>query len=233
MNVAVMTLTRDRLEYTAHCFESLREHAGCPFDHYVLDNGSQDETPLWLERELDANRLMSLALLPNNIGCCRGWNEILEELLDPDDYDIVVCFDNDCEVVEDDTLLRTCEAALRENAILSPRVEGLRNPPPTLRERHEAVCAGAVGEVFLETAIVGNVFMAIPAALLTGTFGYRWDERQEVWAGGEAISAWWRSLGGWCGYLRDLHVNHYETTDGQHVMYPWYFERRVAEGGPA
>ena len=44
MKFAVLTLTRDRLEYTQHCFETLRQNAGCDYDHYVLDQGSEDGT---------------------------------------------------------------------------------------------------------------------------------------------------------------------------------------------
>jgi GT2 family glycosyltransferase len=44
MNVAVLTLTRDRLPYTQHCFATLKENAGCDYDHIVLDQGSTDGT---------------------------------------------------------------------------------------------------------------------------------------------------------------------------------------------
>ncbi len=44
MRIAVLTLTRDRLDYTQHCFQTLQEFAGCDFDHYVLDQGSTDDT---------------------------------------------------------------------------------------------------------------------------------------------------------------------------------------------
>ena len=51
MRVAVLSLTRDRLVYTRHCFAKLHEFAGCEFDHYVLDQGSKDGTDEWLTME--------------------------------------------------------------------------------------------------------------------------------------------------------------------------------------
>ena len=48
---AVLTLCRDRLAYTQHCFETLRDNAGCDFDHFVLDQGSMDGTDEWLEQQ--------------------------------------------------------------------------------------------------------------------------------------------------------------------------------------
>jgi hypothetical protein len=224
VRIAVLTLTRDRLAYTQHCFAKLHELAGCGFDHYVLDQGSEDGTPDWLTYEYDATDHL---LFDQNIGCCKGWNTLLREACDPADYDAVVCFDNDCELIQPSTLQTVAHLAVEHNVILSPRVMGLRNPPPT------------VGEIPLgdhaadETTILGNIFMAIPASLLTGPYGYRWNEAWPVWAGGEAITDWHRQRGGRCGYLVGYTVNHYKTTVGQATDIPWYFERRVAEGGPA
>lgn len=223
-----MTMTRDRLSYSRHCFQTLRDNAGCEFDWYVLDQGSADGTPGWLLAQEDLNVLT----LAENIGCCRGWNLLLAEAFDPADYDAVVCFDNDCEVVQAGTLDLVARLAVEHNLILSPRVLGLRNPPPTIGTLS---LDGAGGHDWTvdETTILGNIFMAIPARLLS-EHGFRWDEAHEPWAGGEHITAWFREvIGGRCGYVNGSIVNHYETTDGQHDRYPSYFERRVREGGPA
>lgn len=221
MKVAVLTLTRDRLEYTQHCFARLRELAGCDYDHYVLDQGSDDGTQDWLldQDDIDAT------LLNENIGCCPGWNLLLGEACNPADYDAVVCFDNDCELIQPGTLATVARLAVEHRVILSPRVLGLRNPVPTFGE----FPLGAY--VVDETTILGNIFMAIPASLLS-VDGFRWAETYEPWAGGESITDWFRQRGGRCGYVRGFQVNHYRTTDGQHEDYAWYFERRVAEGGP-
>jgi GT2 family glycosyltransferase len=231
VRVAVLTLTRDRLEYTKHCFATLSELAGCDYDHYVLDQGSQDGTPGWLIQEFEtADRFAGLAIMPDNIGCTRGWNTLLRELCDPSDYDVIVTFDNDCEVVTPDTLKVVATLAAESGNILAPRVDGLMYPPGAIG--HFALMYE--GELFdvEETTVLGNICMAIPAPLLARD-GFRWDERYAVWDGGESITMWHRERGGWCGYVPAFRVNHYKTTLGQREDMPWYAERRVLEGGRA
>jgi hypothetical protein len=219
MNVAVLTLTRDRLSYSQHCFESLRQNAGCDYDHFVLDQGSKDGTQRWLQNGV----YEGLILLNENIGCTKGWNRLLE-LCDPSKYDVIVCFDNDCEVVTPDTLKVVSELVHRFKLILAPRVDGLLYPPPAIAR------FDLDGYEIEETLILGNIFMAIPAEV----FGvFRWDETYAVWDGGESITQWLRARGGRCGYVSDFRVNHYLTTMGQKEDMPWYAERRVAEGGRA
>jgi len=53
MKIAIYTLTRDRLQYTQDCFSSLWQNAGMPFDHYIVDNGSEDGTVEWLMQEAE------------------------------------------------------------------------------------------------------------------------------------------------------------------------------------
>ena len=219
MIVAVITMTRDRLDYTHHCFATLRENAGCDFDHYVLDQASTDGTREWLEHEYDPDHLV---LMPDNIGICRAANILVDAALEADDYDVIVRFDNDCEVTEPGTLQAVCELSAEYGAIIAPRVLGLNNPPPTLR----TVSCG--GQLVDETPLLGGIFMAIPAFAFT-EYGFRFDERMALGTGDEAIVPWWRMQGGTCGYLHGWSVNHYETTNGQQVRYPEYFERKAAE----
>lgn len=194
-------------------------NAGCEYDHYVLDQGSTDGTPEWLL----SDPLLDVVTVDENIGCCRGWNTLVELAFSQGDYDLAVCVDNDAELTQPDTLRAVCSAVMDSGQILSPRVEGLRNPPPT-------VGTFAAGSLMVdETQILGNIFMAIPANLLRL---FRWDETYPLWAGGESITGWHRARGGKCGYVQGYTVNHYRTTDGQHQDYPEYFERRVLEGGP-
>ncbi len=219
-----MTLTRDRLEYTQHCFATLRDYAGCEYDHYVLDNGSKDKTPQWLVQQVEAGRLLKAALSTENIGCCAGWNSLVDSF--EDDYDVVVCFDNDCEVLQADTLKVVASLVKQSGWILAPRVDGLLYPPPAIA--HEQMELGLTDYAIEETSILGNIFMAIPGHLLED---FRWDESYAVWDGGESITRWYRANGGRCGYVPAFRVNHYLTTMGQKEDMPWYAERRVAEGG--
>jgi glycosyltransferase involved in cell wall biosynthesis len=223
VKVAVLTLCRDRLDYTQHCFQTLRDNAGCDFDHFVLDQGSSDDTAGWLLTEQAAGRVRSVYLTGENIGCTRGWNTLLR-VCRPEFYDVIVCFDNDCEVITKNTLQAVGHAAYAHKEILAPRVLGLLHPPPTISRFR-------LGPNLIdETTILGNIFMAIPSSLLAWG-GFRWDERYAVWDGGESITAWHRDRGGRCGYVQGFYVNHYKTTLGQVEDIPWYFERRVHEGG--
>ena len=137
-----------------------------------------------------------------------------------------MCLDNDCEVVTPNTLRDVAQLAVDSGWILAPRVDGLMHPPPAIGH-HDLL-----GRTVEETTILGNIFMAIPAHILN-EWGFRWDERYAVWDGGESITAWYRDRGGHCGYVPGYRVNHYKTTLGQVEDIPWYFERRVAEGGRA
>lgn len=211
MNIAVLTLTRDRLPYTQHCFATLQEMAGCDYDHYVLDQGSEDGTADWLrEQETPA------VLLQENIGINRGLNLLLDTI-DLDAYDVVVKFDNDCELLTPNTLATVCGLALERDIILSPRIHGLRNPVWSFGEWHGIDL----------TPIVGGIFMATPAEVFRD--GYRHNPNAGLW--GSDDSDLCRHVGR-CGYVRGFDANHYLTTDGQHADIPDYFARTLAEGKP-
>lgn len=219
-----MTLTRDRVEYTKHCFASLHRNAGCEYDHYVLDQNSQDGTQEWLyQQSLEGGKITNICLATANIGCCAGWNSLLDSFDLAFKYDVVVCFDNDCEVLQEQTLEVIAGLVYRHKMILAPRVDGLMHPPPAIGHFH------LDGYEIEETSILGNIFMAIPAELLVD---FRWDEAHyQVWDGGESIVPWYRAHGGHAGYVPEFRVNHYLTTLGQKEDMPWYAERRIAEGG--
>lgn len=218
MRIAVATLTRDRLRYTEHCFQTLRDNAGCDFDHFIVDQGSVDGTAEWLLAQED----LTVMTLSENVGICRGLNLLLDEALDASQYDVIVRFDNDCEVLQHGTLQALAEFVYAFHRIAAPRVRGLRNPPAVIEH----------GPVFDDTEILGGIFMGIPSDLFHCD-GFRYDETQPPWTGDELICPWFRARGGRCGYLTGFEVNHYLTTDGQVDDIPEYFERRVLEGGPA
>ncbi len=225
MRVAVLSLCRDRIEYSRACFQSLRENAGVKFDHLVLDQGSTDGTREWLGEEYAAGRIQWLIPHPTNIGIPIGMNELID-LAVGGDYDVICSCDNDAQLTMPDTLRILCETALEGNAILSPRIHGLRNPPGVGE-------AWKIGEqVIDESQALGNICRAAPATVYT-THGWRLVEDRPVWSGDEAdIVRFWNAKGGRCGYMRGLLVNHYKTTNGQVADIPDYFARREREGGP-
>jgi hypothetical protein len=217
MRIAVLTLTRDRLPYTQHCFSTLRENAGCDYDHYILDQASEDGTADWL-RDYMFERHATVYWSPANVGINRGLNYLLDTAFHPSAYDVIVKFDNDCELLTPDTLQTVCALALEHGMILSPRINGLRNPVPTMATWHGIDL----------TPIVGGIFMATPAHVFAD--GYRHDPNVGLW--GSDDSDLCRYLGR-CGYVQGYEANHYLTTDGQHADIPDYFARTLAEGKPS
>jgi hypothetical protein len=229
VRVAVLSLTRDRLPYTKHCFATLQANAGCAYDHYVLDQASEDGTVDWLNEQDD----LDVVFASENIGINQGLNHLLDYSVDLDAYDVVVKFDNDCELLTPDTLNDVCDLAWRRDMILSPRIHGLRNPVPTISTALGVTppISGIAWAVDL-TRIVGGIFMAVPAWVYQG--GYRYDPRVGLWGNDDsALSGWWQEQGRHLGYLQGYDANHYLTTDGQHADIPHYFERTIAEGKPS
>jgi GT2 family glycosyltransferase len=217
VRVAVLSLTRDRLAYSQHCFATLHKNAGTPFDHYVLDQGSQDGTPIWLIEQ----DLAGLVLERENIGINRGMNQLLDKL--QDGYDVIVKFDNDCELLQPNTLRDVASLVLSGNCFLSPRILGLNNPPPVWGE------FTIDREAIMEIPQIGGIFLAVPAKVYE-TFRYN----EAALLDDDVTICWWfRGQGGRCGYVKRLSANHYETTNGQHTRYPEYFQRTLAEGKPA
>jgi GT2 family glycosyltransferase len=223
VNVAVLTLTRDRLAYTQHCIDTLRTNAGCHYHHYVFDQGSDDGTREWLVSEFKADRFHKVLLSKKNIGINRGINKLLDEL--DDDYDVVVKIDNDCEVTVPFTLGDVADLVNDGYAILSPQVLGLNNPPsPVGRFEINAT-------PILEMTHVGGIFLAAPGWIYN-TYRHRPDAPLYGSDDGD-VCVWFRQHGGRVGYVENLTVNHYETTNGQHARYPEYFKRTLAEGKPS
>lgn len=218
MNIAVLTLTRDRLAYSKHCFQTLRENAGYDFDWYVVDQASTDGTAEWLEQD-DS---LDVTFLNQNIGICPALNLLLDEAVNPADYDAIVRFDNDCEVLTPDTLRVIAELAVEHDAILAPKVLGLKNPPPTISQTTMG------GYPVDETPILGGIFMVIPARLFAEQ-GYRFNEEFPPWTGDEDVCRWWRDCGGRVGYVTSFEVNHYLTSRGQEIDNPEYLGRKLTE----
>jgi len=213
MNIAVMSLTRDRLDYTKHCFGTLLELAGCEFDWWIADNGSSDGTVDWLISNTDA----TVTAYSENAGISPALNAMLKDVLDAADYDVIVKIDNDCELLTPNTLRDVCERALDHNAILSPHIRGLRSTPKPV---------GRVDDISV-TPVIGGIFTAVPAWVFQD--GYRHPIIPTLDGEDAILCQWFRRQGGFCGYVDWYEANHYETTDGQHARYPEYFARREQE----
>ena len=131
MRVAVLSLTMNRLGYTKHCFATLRANAGCDFDWFITDNGSQDGTVDWLLANTDA----TVTAYNENAGISPALNAMLDDIVEAADYDVIVKVDNDCELLTPNTLRNVAELALTHDAILSPWIRGLRSTPQPYDQR--------------------------------------------------------------------------------------------------
>lgn len=225
MRVAVLSLCRDRLFYTQQCFAALQEHAGTDYDHWVLDQDSQDESKAWLWNWRDDDwRHRHLQLGPENVGIARGMNLLLDAL-DPWP-DVIVKLDNDCLLTCPDSLLRCASVALHGNAVVGPQVLGLNRPPQPYGPSFDVA-----GEMVSPRAMIGGIFTAVPAAFFTD---WRYPESLPVYGEDDAtLCARARTLGMPVGYVEGLTCEHIETTNGQHARYPEYFAQTLREGKPA
>ncbi|MCW8138146.1 MAG: glycosyltransferase, partial [Planctomycetota bacterium] len=226
MRIAVYTLTRDRLHLARPCFERLWERAGAPFDHFVLDNGSVDGTPRWLEEH--AARFARVVTSPTNLGIARGCNRLLDLIAEAGPYDLAIKLDDDCGLVTPDLLTRLAAALAadplwRARRALSPRVLGLLHQPP--RARYERLGPHRVGV----TGHVGGIFLPVPWDLLRG---YRFPDDLPLGAGADGhLCRWLVERGVTVGYLEDLEVRHHLTTVGQWNLERRYFSRKATERG--
>jgi GT2 family glycosyltransferase len=223
MKIAIYTLTRDRLEYTRHCFGTLLQNAGYPFDHFILDNGSQDGTPEWIREHY---RPKFFHQRDYNIGISRGSNFLLGKILYESDYDLIIKMDNDCEVLTSELLRKVVilfETLLANNInmLLSPRVEGINRQPNRAYYLNNFLFRIGV------TGIIGGLFHIVPAAIYRK---YRYPENLALAKGqDDHFCNWARENDILKGYIEDLVVNHYEKTTGQAEWFPEYFERKWKE----
>lgn len=226
MKAAVFTLTRDRLAYTKHCFAKLRELAGCEFDHFIVDNGSQDGTVDWLaDAREHGHHLKYIRFVEQNRGLAFGCNEALFHIKDFGPYSAVVKFDNDCEALTSNFLARAVDfVASHPKAVCSPRVEGLGKPPPY---EHPSQTV-SFGERVLRMGHLGGICHIAPWDMYEQFPG--WDTRLPIARGADSFLSAWLGRNGWAQfYLLDVTVNHYKTTGGQAKDFPEYFKRKKQE----
>jgi GT2 family glycosyltransferase len=210
-------VTRDRLAYSQHCFSTLREFAGCEYDHYVFDNGSEDGTDRWLLNGV----FHHISISPKNLGLSQGFNRLLDSLTR--DYDVIVKMDNDCALTQPNTLRDVCALTIEGDWLLSPVILGLLNPPQPTRSWL------VDGEQILEVRQIGGIFIAAPASFYEG---WRTSEHSPHYGfeDGEICSRW-QARGGRVGYMARLEAWHHEGTAGQIERYPEYWERKKIELG--
>jgi glycosyltransferase involved in cell wall biosynthesis len=224
--VAVFTLTYNRLNYTKSSFESLRKTSGWPFDHFIVDNGSTDGTPKWLDGyKTKHGSTVKLILNPDNKGISIASNQAINEIK-KGDYDIMVKFDNDCMCITEgwlDAMIKIWKANHR--LALSCYVQGLKdNPGGAPREEFATLCGEPIGM----TRHLGGILHFVDARAYNE---FRWPEDEFLHGVQDMEMSQWLNYHGFSmGYLENYFVSHGPTgTEGQKKDYPEYFAKRVTE----
>jgi len=122
MKVAIYTLTQNRLELTKQMMASLDKNTHIPFDHYIIDQGSNDGTVEWLKTFTYKLGKLYIFPLNQNIGINSGDNFALDKI--GREYDVIIKLDNDA-IIETDFWLGKCLSVLKPKLLLSPFVLGL------------------------------------------------------------------------------------------------------------
>lgn len=220
MRVAIYTLTRDRLDYTKRSFESLWDKAGYPFDHYVIDNGSEDGTRTWLEEHF--GRFTHVEFLSENLGISAGSNLALDAMK-LQKYDLIAKMDNDCEVLSNNLVLHMVElfGGTSRKLLVSPAVKGINRQP----KRAYTISAG--GFEIGRTGIVGGLCHWMRGELYQQ---YRYPlDLPKAWGQDDALCHWAYCQSIDIGYVESLQVAHMDGTDNQALKYPDYFTRKWQE----
>ncbi len=221
--VGIMTLTRDRLEYTKVCFDSLPKKAGYPFDHYVIDNGSQDGTVEWLEKEYKPHHLTKNL---DNRGMSIGYNQALEAM--GDKYDIIVQYDNDCLSLTDNWLAEMVKLYKKNKMIVwAAYPEGLKDTPGGApRQAYGQLGGHLVGM----TQHLGGLCLVVPSRVFKT---FKWDNNDPLRGIQDIVFSQWLVRNGYgLAYVEDLRVRHgLGGTVQQYKDFPEYFEQRKQEEG--
>lgn len=224
-NVAVYTLTRDRLDYTRRSFDSLKAKAGYPYDHYIVDNGSVDGTADWLKEH--ESEFAGIIYNSENQGISIASNQALNMILfEPNKYQLIIKMDNDCEVESEGIIHQIVEmyqslGEFSPKYILSPYVNGINNQPT--RGRFDQIAGRRIGM----TGIVGGLFHIVPASVYAV---YKFpDTLPKAKGQDDHFCHWFKTNGGELGYIEGLFVCHMDGTDKQAQVYPEYFKRKWEE----
>lgn len=222
--VAVFTLTYDRLKLTKECLPTLYSTAGYKFDHFIVDNGSKDGTVSYLKTLKNPNGEIKLILNDDNKGISIASNQALD-LIQKEDYQIIVKVDNDAYFKNKGWLKRMVDIWKSNHRLaLSCYIEGLRdNPGGSPREVYGTVCGEYVGM----TKHLGGICHFVDARAYNN---FRWNINSTLHGIQDLeLSRHLLTNGFHMGYMENWYCEHKYGTEGQHKMFPEYFERRKKE----
>ena len=225
--VAIYSITYDRLAYTKKSFKSLRETAGYPYEHFVVDNGSTDGTQEWIMKKgSDISSIVGGCMNKENFGISKASNQAINLIKQKGDYDIIVKWDNDCIGLTKGWLVKMVEIWKSNHMMaLSCYVQGLRDNPGgaprlgfgTLR-----------GELVGVTKHLGGICHFVDAHVYDT---FKWDEGGFLHGVQDMEMSQYLQFHGYSmGYLENYFVSHGpQGTESQKKDFPDYFERRTLE----
>lgn len=225
IKVAIFSITYDRLDYTKECFEQMYKTAGYNFDHFIIDNGSQDGTPEYLESLENPNGNVIVYCNTKNTGISHASNQALDIIKSYGKYDAIMKVDNDC-FFKNNGWLKTMIDVHRvfPRFALSCFVDGLRdNPGGAPRADYITINNELVGV----TKHLGGICHFVSSRAYDN---FRWDEESFLHGVQDMEFSMFLDYNGFYqGYLESWFCEHKDGTEGQHKKYKDYFERRKLE----
>jgi len=221
--VAIYTFTRDRLDYTKRTLDSMRDtRPGHAYDHWIFDQGSEDGTQEYIKAKIAHGRLFDLTEFGHNLGLHVGKNTAHDQLLTAG-YDFIMKVDNDIEFKTQHWLRKLLAAyrALGNDAVISPRIKGLNNPPQSWADKR-------VGKFnFAFVSILGGATRFTTRKTIES---FRYNERMPMAMGAASTFAnHCMAFNIPLAYCEDIIVRHMDTTKGQEEANPDYFDRSAME----
>ncbi len=226
MKINIFSFTRDRLDYTMACFDSLhRCKKYIKFDHYVIDNGSIDNTKKYLSKT--SGRYKGLVINPFNQGLHMS-SSIISQIMEPCDLVIKVdndCFFADCTVIKHIAALYKFFVDHKLRYIVSPKVEGIVNQPK--RGNIEILKINNILYQIGHAGQIGGLCLVMPYVLFSRL---QFNTNLPLARGlDSSICGQSTNFGYKLAYMENISVMHYETTNGQAKRYPEYFVRKKIE----
>lgn len=222
--VAIFTITWNRLEYTKKSFQSLWNTAGYKFDHYVIDNGSDDGTVEYLKKyEEDNPQNVHVFFNKDNQGIAIASNRILTEIRDSKiNYDIIGKFDNDAMCLTNDWLAKIVDIwKVNHKIALSCYISGLKDSAGGVpRELYGRIRNELVGM----TRHLGGICCFTSARV---RLDFVLDEMETLHTFDDLMfSKYIQEKGYQMGYLENYYINHgVGGTEQIYLDYPEYFKK--------
>ena len=219
--VAIFTLTKDRLNYTKQSFKSIKDLAGYPYSHFVIDNGSTDGTKEWLESTYQPHYVF---YNKENVGISKASNQALDAM--GDKFQIVCKIDNDAIFLTEDWLLHMVNIYKRNHMLaVSGFPEGLIDSPGGAPR---SAYGNLNGHLLGMTSHLGGLCHVTSSEAYKD---WRWDEDGPKHGVQDLLfSQYLEKKGFGMAYVEDIRVSHGpEGTEQQKKDYPEYFEKRIEE----